>query len=248
MEPFPTPPQTSAREGFRAGEAAVGAQWRLLRAGAQVLSDPELLSILCHAGRSEAATLRLARELLDEHGGLAGLMVAGPENLRQSGLGTDGLAVLLATRELACRLAQGQISGRAPLLRPAETARYLHLRYHLRDQEVFGALFLDLQRRLIADREIFRGTLARAAARHGKTSHRPVQGLRRWNRRGTRVGRHARRHGERSRHPNSGYEPSTPIRGAISSATSRERWSRSTPERRGRTSATAGRQERIRSR
>jgi hypothetical protein len=79
MEPFPTPPQTSAREGFRGGEAAVGAQGRLLRAGAQVLSDPELLSILCRAGRSEAATLRLAWELLDEHGGLAGLMVAGPE-------------------------------------------------------------------------------------------------------------------------------------------------------------------------
>ncbi len=163
MEPLPAPPQTSAPGAFRVGEAAVGAQWRLLRAGAHVLSDPELLSILCHAGRSEAATLRLARKLLDEHGGLAGLMVAGPENLRQSGLGKEGLAVLLATRELACRLAQGQISGRAPLLRPAETVRYLHLRYHLRDQEVFGALFLDLQRRLITDREIFRGTLARAA-------------------------------------------------------------------------------------
>jgi DNA repair protein RadC len=41
--------------------------------------------------------------------------------------------------------------------------RYLALRYHLRDQEVMGAVFLDARNRLLGDCELFRGTLHRAA-------------------------------------------------------------------------------------
>ncbi len=46
---------------------------------------------------------------------------------------------------------------------PGPMAEYLFLRYQ-GDQEVMGALYLDDRRRLIAEREIFRGTLRRTAA------------------------------------------------------------------------------------
>jgi DNA repair protein RadC len=52
---------------------------------------------------------------------------------------------------------------REPLAHPAAAASYLALRYAGRDQEVLGALYLDTRHRLIAERELYRGTLNRAA-------------------------------------------------------------------------------------
>jgi DNA repair protein RadC len=67
--------------------------------------------------------------------------------------------VLLAALELARRLAQLKVPPRKPMTRPGYVAAYLALRYFLQDQEILGAMFLDVRRRLIADREFFRGTL-----------------------------------------------------------------------------------------
>ncbi len=50
---------------------------RLLRCGPQALSDAELLAILLRSGRPGASVLELARELLRQNGGLAGLLGAG---------------------------------------------------------------------------------------------------------------------------------------------------------------------------
>ena len=55
------------------------------------------------------------------------------------------------------------MTEREALSRPSEIARYLHLRYQTRDQEVMGALFLDVRNRVLGDCEIFRGTHDRAA-------------------------------------------------------------------------------------
>jgi DNA repair protein RadC len=66
--------------------------------------------------------------------------------------------------EIARRLARSAVDrGREPLNRPDEIARYLNLRYRVRDQEVMGALFLDNRGRFLGEREIYRGTIDRAA-------------------------------------------------------------------------------------
>jgi len=46
---------------------------------------------------------------------------------------------------------------------PGAVARYLALQFAAPGQEVMGALFLDTRNRLIGEREIYRGTLNRAA-------------------------------------------------------------------------------------
>ncbi len=51
---------------------------------------------------------------------------------------------------------------RVLLKRPEAVAHYLSARHGRVDQEVMGALYLDLRNRLIADRDVFRGTLGRA--------------------------------------------------------------------------------------
>jgi DNA repair protein RadC len=136
---------------------------RLLAVGGAALSDAELVALLLRTGHPGCSALQMAGTLLREHGGLAGLVGVPVTGLRRFGLGDAKAAALLAAVELARRLARQQLPARQPLARPAEVARYLVLRYQQRDQEVMGALFLDVRHGLIGDREIFRGTLHRAA-------------------------------------------------------------------------------------
>ena len=136
---------------------------RLLKSGAQVLSDAELVAVLLWGGRPGASVLDLARELLQESGGLSGLAGANRRSLRRRGVGAVKVATLLAAVELACRLAQARIPDRGLMNRPTSVARYVALRYGTRDQESMGALFVDIRNRLVGEREIYRGTLNRAA-------------------------------------------------------------------------------------
>ena len=136
---------------------------RLLKNGAQSLSDAELLAVVLKNGLPWTSALDLARELLAETNGLTGLSVASALALRRNGVGDVQLAALLAAVELACRMAEARMPDRQILSRPTSVARYVSLRYGSRDQEVMGAIFVDTRNRLLGEREIFRGTLNRAA-------------------------------------------------------------------------------------
>ena len=126
---------------------------RLLRSGGPSLSDPELLSIILGNGCREVCSLDLARQILEEVRGLVGLVGIQAETLQRRGIGEAKAASVLASLELARRLARAEIPDRELLDRPAEIARYLVLRYAVRDQEVMGALYLDARHRLIAETE-----------------------------------------------------------------------------------------------
>lgn len=136
---------------------------RLLREGARALSDVELLAILLRTGVRGASALELARQALAAVGGVPGLALSGAQALLRRGLGEAKAATLLAAVELSRRIARSEGIERESLRSPERVARYLTLRYRTQDQEVMGALFLDLRHRLIAERDLFRGTLDRAA-------------------------------------------------------------------------------------
>ncbi|HLS77477.1 MAG TPA: DNA repair protein RadC [Nocardia sp.] len=77
---------------------------RLLALGPQALSDNELLALLLGQGRRGASALELAAELIADHGGVAGLAAARPEELaRRTGVGAAKAATLVAAFQLACR-------------------------------------------------------------------------------------------------------------------------------------------------
>lgn len=136
---------------------------RLLEHGPRALGDAELVAVLLRTGRAGVSVLALAREVLAASGGLAGLGVASVRTLSAKGLGPAKAASLLAAVELARRLARTELADREALAHPAAAASYLALRYGLRDQEVLGAIYLDTRNRMIAERELYRGTLNRAA-------------------------------------------------------------------------------------
>jgi DNA repair protein RadC len=135
---------------------------RLLDQGSGSLSDAELVAVLLRTGHVGSSAVEVAMELLNENGGLPGLLGATAMSLQRRGIGPAKAAGLLAALEIARRLAR-QSLDREPLSRPEEMARYLSLRYKVRDQEIMGALFLDSRGRLLGEREIYRGTLDRAA-------------------------------------------------------------------------------------
>lgn len=136
---------------------------RLLRSGADALGDIELLAVLLRTGRPGQSALGMAQELLDELGGLDGLVGVDGSRLKRRGLGDAKAATVAAAIELGRRLARARLPGRRLLDHPRAVARYLALRYARRDQEVMGALFLDLRQALIGERDVFRGTATRAA-------------------------------------------------------------------------------------
>ncbi len=136
---------------------------RLLARGAVSLSDCELLAVLLRTGRPGLSVLQMSEELLTEAGGMAGLVAMTATRLRRPGLGGSKMATLLAAVELGRRLAYTRLVDRELLDRPEAVAGYLIMRYGGRDQEIMGALFLDVRNRLLGESEIFRGTLSRAA-------------------------------------------------------------------------------------
>lgn len=136
---------------------------RLLRSGAAALSDAELVAVLLRTGRPGCSALEMARRIFAEHGGLPGLLEMTETRLRRRGIGKAKAATLLAAIELGRRLARCQLPRRQLLAEPEHVARYLIVRYGVRDQEIMGALFLDVRHRLIGESELFRGTLHRAA-------------------------------------------------------------------------------------
>lgn len=133
---------------------------RLLCCGGRALSDAELVAVVL--GRQDGA-VETARSILERFRDLPGLAAARPLDLLADGIAPGQAARLAAVGELARRLALAEVPNRCLLGRPAEVANYLAVRYWGADQEVMGALYLDTKNHLLADREIFRGTLARAA-------------------------------------------------------------------------------------
>lgn len=144
---------------------------RLLRVGGEVLSNREILSLILGSGSPGVCPLGLARDLLEERGGLAGLVGIQPEGLRRRGLGEAKAASILAALELARRLAHAEVPKRQPMSDPLTVVKYLFLRYSTIGHEILGALYLDVRHRLMGDREIYRGTLSRAAVEPREIFH-----------------------------------------------------------------------------
>ncbi len=137
---------------------------KLLLQGAHSLSDAELLAIFLRVGCAGKSAVDLARDLLNTFGGLRPLLESSQtEFCRGLGLGNAKYAQLqavleMARRHLSASLQEGDSMSSPDLVRDFLRAK---LRHHAR--EVFAAMFLDNQNRLIAYEELFFGTINEAA-------------------------------------------------------------------------------------
>ncbi len=133
---------------------------RLVRLGAERLSDSELLAIFLRTGVHGKTAVDLARELIAQYGGLRALLEADCKRFcAGSGLGRAKYAQLQAVLELGRRYLQEGLHRATVLTDPTSTRRYLAARLRGREREVFVTLFLDNRHRLIRCEELFQGTL-----------------------------------------------------------------------------------------
>jgi len=144
--------------------AAARPREKLLAQGPQALADAELIALLLRTGLKGVSVLQLAQNLLDEFGGLPGLLNAGVADLKRvKGLGPAKRAEVAAVLELARRSLQHSLEERPAFDAPERVREYLRLQLGAREHEVFAVLFLDAQHRLIRFDEMFRGTLAQTS-------------------------------------------------------------------------------------
>ncbi len=132
---------------------------RILKQGAQVLSDAELLAVLLRNGRPGEDAISLARRLLSQFGSLRKLMGASSDELcRINGIGPAKATQLIAACELAARRSNEKIAG-VDMVKSPESV-YETIIESMRDlkDEVFKALFLNKKNELIEMRQIARGT------------------------------------------------------------------------------------------
>ncbi len=137
---------------------------KLLDLGPQALSDAELLAIFLRVGCVGKSAVDLARELLQEYGGLRPLLESSQtEFCKGLGLGAAKYAQLQAVLEMGRRHLSASMKEGDILTSPDLVRNYLSAQLRHQPHEIFAVLFLDNQHRLIAYDELFYGTIDSAA-------------------------------------------------------------------------------------
>ncbi|PKO39362.1 MAG: hypothetical protein CVU31_17335 [Betaproteobacteria bacterium HGW-Betaproteobacteria-4] len=138
---------------------------RLLAHGPEALSDAELLAIYLRVGVRGKSAVDLARDLLQRFDGQLGTLAeASLEELASvSGIGMAKAAQLKASFELARRALTQDMAKRDSFTSPGKVRDWLRLKLASRGHEIFMALWLDAQNRLLKADELFSGTLTQTS-------------------------------------------------------------------------------------
>jgi DNA repair protein RadC len=133
---------------------------RLMRYGADALSDAELLAIILRTGNGRATALDLAREILNTYPGLRRLDSQPIQHLMAlKGIGAAKACQIKAALELSKRLVQEKWKKTDRIQCSDDAFHYVHLRMRDLPREVFRVLFLTNRHDIIEDLELFRGSL-----------------------------------------------------------------------------------------
>jgi DNA repair protein RadC len=137
---------------------------RLLMQGAAALSDAELLAIFLRVGVRGKSAVDLARDLISNFGSLNRLFAASAAEFSLiPGMGPAKFAQLQAVLEMSRRALVEEMKQGIAFATPGAVRDYLRLHLSGLAHEVFFALWLDAQNRLIAAEELFRGTLTQTS-------------------------------------------------------------------------------------
>ncbi|MGY6552083.1 MAG: RadC family protein [Erythrobacter sp.] len=166
---LPDDPAPSAGKSSDAGKAAGAGhrarlRERLLKGGAEALADYEVLEFLLFAGNPRGDTKPLAKALIAQFGGLAGVLNADPAALqRVKGMGETSAAALRIVAVAARRMARSEVASKPVLGSWQALIDYLAIDMaHLTFERV-RILYLDAKNRLIDDWHFGDGSLDEAA-------------------------------------------------------------------------------------
>lgn len=132
---------------------------RLLKQGAQSLSDAELLAIFLRSGSQQHSAVELSRLLLQHFGSLNAVFDATLDEVKQfHGIGDTKYTQLMAVKELGRRYLKIHLNHGTDLSRSDLIKDYLRYELVGEQQEVFAVLCLDAQLRKINFKKLFYGS------------------------------------------------------------------------------------------
>jgi DNA repair protein RadC len=133
---------------------------RLDRIGPVGLSDHELLAVVLGHGQAGRSALDLAGQILEQAGGLHGLVRASADELRRiAGVGAARAAQVLAALELGRRSLARAPRPRLQVMCPRDVAAYLMPQFGSCAVEQFGIVLLDVKHRVLKTRLVSVGSL-----------------------------------------------------------------------------------------
>jgi DNA repair protein RadC len=136
----------------------------LLEKGPEFVSDAGLVAILLRIGVKGKDAVSLARELINQFGGLRGLLNANRKDLeRIKGLGSAKIAQLLAATEIAKRQLKEKIIGKTVIHGPEDMIEYLSMSMSNLKEEVFKVVYLNSANIVLAVEDLFKGTVDQSA-------------------------------------------------------------------------------------
>lgn len=150
----------AASEGSVRGRAPAGGgpRERLLRQGAQALTDPELLAVLLGTGTRGNPVLVMAETLLNVGGGLRAIAQCDPQELCEfPGLGPARAAQVLAALELGRRI-QRSTDTRPRLQTPQQIFEHVLPELCALPREVFHVMSFNGRNTLLANTRVAEGT------------------------------------------------------------------------------------------
>jgi DNA repair protein RadC len=132
---------------------------RLLRQGAEALSDAQLLGIILRTGTGGRTAVDVGRDLLERFGGLNGIAQAGINELTMvPGIGSAKAAEIKAAIELGRRHLKPTMAG-ASFCASKEVADFYQPRLRDARKEEFRCILLDTKNRLIREETVSTGSL-----------------------------------------------------------------------------------------
>ncbi len=142
---------------------------RLIKYGANVLSDAELLAILLRVGMQGENAVQLGQRLLVDFNGLRGLQRASFEDVCQKrGLGEAKTAQIFAAIELGRRISIAQAEEKPAIHSPADAAELVQYEMSSLVQENLWVILLDTRNRLIQIERLYQGSLNASMVRVGE--------------------------------------------------------------------------------
>lgn len=133
---------------------------RLLKEGAQVLSNQELIAVILGTGTKQESVLQLSTRILHYFQGLRLLKDSTVTELKKiKGIGDTKAVQLLAALELGSRVHKLQIEDRIVIRSPEDVSRFMMEEMRFLTQEHFVALYLNTKNHVIHKKTIFIGSL-----------------------------------------------------------------------------------------
>jgi DNA repair protein RadC len=133
---------------------------KLLRYGAETLSNGELLAIILRVGSSNENIINLSNRILKEAGGLNGLLTSSSEEfLSLKGIGSAKATQLLALAEISKRFKSFQSGDQYKISQPKDAAELIMESMRYLKQECLKVIMLNTKNIVITIKDISIGSL-----------------------------------------------------------------------------------------